>query len=558
MSDLEFRKQLGRSHLNANKLGLALSIFAELVEEYPDDVESHIILGDCYLAGADYQSAQQLYQQALQIDPDSADIIRRLQLTQAELLKQEHLPESFRLPTSKDSLSMLLQELTGRTGPVADNEIRSAADLLQEMVNSSQPAEVVARHLDQIDVLLPALLELNIKQAEADGKPDLAAALQILQENIQLQKKSFPTYPQAPMIENLSEPDRNIRLLIIHPAGYPSARQLQIRQSLQHIKTLELVDMDQDVDSALPEEIDLVLAFNPHTDAGIIKKLADLASGNIPVVLDLETDFENLPIHHPQYPLLGLGTAARAKTYSACLSLADVITTPSYILGAQLKTMGHETVFLPDGWDPENPLWQKESPQRQTINIGWIGSPGYLEDIASVRRSIVRILREFPQTQLVISGDPQVYQLFDNLPEYRRVFLPQVDQEDFPSLLAQLDIRLVPMRNTVYNRSSSDRPLLEAGIRKTPWIASPIPAFKNWAAGGRILHNREDWYTCLKTLIQDPNLIRMLGYEGFQTAQERSVIELSKQWQKLLVSLMSRSTQLVRESGQTTVSERAS
>jgi len=544
MSDLEYRKQLGRSNLNANKLGQALSIFAELVEEYPEDAECRIVLGDCYLAGADYQTAQQLYQQALDLEPDSDDILRRIQLTRAELLKQEHLPESFRLPTSKDSLSMLLQDLTGRTRPVGDEEIRSAADLLQEMVNSSHPADVVAQHLDKIDVLLPALLELNIKQAEADGKAELAAALLNLQENIQLQKNTIPTYPQEPDLEETANQDMKLRVLLINPSGMISARQIQIQKSLQYIESLELVMFDGDMGSIELDTIDIVLAFNAHSDAKNIKKLADFATGNTPVVLDLEADYENLPIHHPQYPTLGLGTAARAKTFAACVSLADIITTPSQILAAQLKTLGHDTAVLPDGWDSENSLWQKETPQRQTINIGWIGSPGYLEDIAAVRRSVVRILREFPQTQLVISGDPQIYQLFDNLPEYRRVFLPEVEIEDFPSLLAQIDIRLIPMKNTVFNRSSTDLPLLESGIRKIPWVASPIPAFKKWSAGGRIAHNREDWYTCLKSYIQDLNLMKMLGYEGFQAAQDRSNKKLSRLWLDLFIKLTQQQSSL--------------
>lgn len=537
MSDLENRKQMGRAHLNANRLELALGVFAQLVEEYPEDVECLVILGDCYLAGADYQTSQELYQRALDLQPEAADIQRRIQLTSAELLKQEHLPDSFRLPTSKDSLSMLLQELTGRTSPVKDDEIHTAADLLQEMVNSSHPADVVAGHLDKIDVLLPALLELNIKQAEADGKPDLAAALLNLQENIQIQKGSFTNHLQPIAHNSPDQPSRPLNILLLKPSGKQPPRAEQVRQSLEASEDFQLHELEAG-EKRIPSTVyDVVIAFNPHGDSGMLKHLADLSSEGIPIVLDLETDFENLPVRHPLYPEMGLGSAARAKTFAACMSLADLVTTSSTILAAQLESNRRRAIMIPDAWNRANTLWEKPFPTRQTVNIGWIGTPGHLEDTASVRRSVVRILREFPQTQLVISGDPKVYQLFDSIPEYRRIFLPEVSKDDYPSLLSQLDVRLVPLLNTVYNRSASDLPLMEAGIRGIPWVASPVPSHEEWKAGGRIAKDREDWYLILKEYIENPELIMKLGQEGQRAAAGREIRHTGTLWISLLKKL---------------------
>ncbi len=544
MSDLEQRKQLGRAHLSANRLDLALQLFAQLVEEFPEDVESRVILGDCYLAGADYSSAQQLYQQALDVDPTSEAVLHRLRLTQAELLKPQHANDTFRLPTSKDSISMLLQELTGRSNPVEDEEILSAAELLEEMVNSDQPAQVVARHLEHIDALLPALLELNIKQAEADGKPDLALGLQNLRDNIFLQKGVMA---DAGLISAtaVSVSNAPLRILVLGESVLPGGRSEMILRALQVSGTCELIRAQHSKEIPDPSGIDLVLAFSPHTDAGMIKTLAGLAAHDIPVILDLECDFENLPVQHPLHQQAGLATAARSKTYAACLSLADVITTPSPVLAVRLKDAGHNSVMMPDSWDQDNPLWHKPAPQRQTINLGWIGSPGYVEDVASVRRSIVRILREFPQTQLVISGDPEVYQLFDNIPEFRRIYLPDVTSEDFPSLLAQVDIRLVPLRNTVFNRSAPDRPLMEAGVHNSPWIASPIPAYHDWNAGGEIANDRESWYSILKEYITHAEKMTAHGESGRQAAKKRELRQISQLWSSLIHTLTTSTTEEV-------------
>ncbi len=60
---------------------------------------------------------------------------------------------------------------------------------------------------------------------------------------------------------------------------------------------------------------------------------------------------------------------------------------------------------------------------RDTLNIGVMAITGQLSDIAEVRRGIVRVIREFPQTRLVVTGDADAYRLFDNLPEGKTCFL---------------------------------------------------------------------------------------------------------------------------------------
>ncbi|MBI3764691.1 MAG: hypothetical protein HY260_22860, partial [Chloroflexi bacterium] len=79
--------------------------------------------------------------------------------------------------------------------------------------------------------------------------------------------------------------------------------------------------------------------------------------------------------------------------------------------------------------------------------------------MAEIRRQVIRLAREFPQVCLVVGGIPEVYRLFDSLPESRRVFLPPVGADLHPALLAEMDILLVPLRDTPSNRMLSDRPL---------------------------------------------------------------------------------------------------
>ena len=81
---------------------------------------------------------------------------------------------------------------------------------------------------------------------------------------------------------------------------------------------------------------------------------------------------------------------------------------------------------IPDGWSNQNKLWQKDPPMRNTINIGWLGTNAQLEDLVFIRRFMVRIIREFHNTKIVVMGNPQAYRLFESLPENRRMYLPTV------------------------------------------------------------------------------------------------------------------------------------
>jgi glycosyltransferase involved in cell wall biosynthesis len=267
----------------------------------------------------------------------------------------------------------------------------------------------------------------------------------------------------------------------------------------------------------------------------LLPGLAACAAANIPILLDLDAAYDHMPITHPDYPRLGLGTPGAAKAFRAALQLADRVVVPSEALAAILRAAGSSEVdVIPEGWTRANPLWEKPAARRHSLNIGWLGQGGGLDDVAPVRRMIVRVLREFQQTQLIVIGDPQVYQLFDSVPEARRLFLPAVKQEDYPYLLGQIDILIAPYRSTPFNQALSDHQLLEAGIRQIPWIASPLPAFTAWEAGGIIAQSPDEWHTHLRQLVLDPSLRQNLGRMGRLKAAGREMGALGRMWAELI------------------------
>jgi len=543
MTDLPTRKSIARDHLSANELDKALEVYADILRDYPDDVEAYLVLGDMYRTGGDDSTAARLYASALRLDPQNPEIVRRIHLATPE----NHPPRpelGEPVPTHPMAIARLLQRLTGRSNPITETEIQKAAELLDKIINSPDPAQTVAEHLSVVDGLLPALIELNIRQARADGRPDLANALHDLQTNIQLQVQIGPssTGKFVPKPSHPSQirmmPQRFTGTVLLLTPGKPeiTPRVRMIADSLAGSGCKVIISCESP--EYARENVDLVITSNPQVSPEALEELAAYRASKIPVILDLEYDLEQMPVNHPHYSTLGLGSMASSRAFMTSLLLADVITVPSENLAISLQNTGYPSVIIPDGWSRQNALWDKPPYSRHTLNIGWVGLAGQQEDVLQIRRVMIRVMREFSHTQLVVASDPQVYKLFESLPEARHLFLPAVDYEDYPYMLGQMDLLVLPLRNVPYNRALSDRLLVEAGAKQIPWIASPIPAFVSWQAGGLIASTLDEWHTYLRQLILDGDLRDSLGRAGRQRAESRESKELGQCWQDLIKKVM--------------------
>lgn len=307
-----------------------------------------------------------------------------------------------------------------------------------------------------------------------------------------------------------------------------------------------LRDLGYQADSAAeippdsPQAYDLVVARRPHACPAAMESLAACSAAGIPTILDLDLDFKHLPCDHPDYESSGLKMPARARAYETALQLAETIRVPGEAFAAALRSTGKQVQVIPEGWSRSNNLWSRAAAAHHILNLGWVGSPGGLEDLRELRRTLIRVLREFPQVRMVIAGDPQADELFGSLPEGRYQVLPSPDPQDYPYLLSLIDLLVVPLRSTLFHQHSCDRRLMEAGVRSIPWIASPTPAFIEWGAGGLVAHSLEEWHTDLRQLILDPDLRMALGQAGRQRAEGRELNHLGPAWVELIKATLAR------------------
>jgi glycosyltransferase involved in cell wall biosynthesis len=521
--ELKVRKIVGRTYLNENKLSEALEIFIKILMDFPDDLETILILASVYLAAGDGKTAKDLYMRGQQIDPQNKTIQRQI------LLAEEMIDGTFDdvVPTDLDAVSHLLQKLTGQKQEIQESDILQAATLLDEIINSGNPAELVSNHLDQIDDLLMALIEVNVRQARADGRTDIADALRSLQLNIDYQKIAQEDTTTLAQVSG----QRNILMLLPEPEK-KSNRMTLLKSTLEssgyNVSESRKYVPGRDVTP------DLVIASNPHINPMSVNTLAELSLAGVPILLDLDADYQQLPISHPDYSLAGLGTQASNDAYLKALSLADVITVPAQVQVASMQAASDRVRVIPDGWSRQNRLWEKRLAPRGVVSLGWVGTSGELDDLMVIRRYIIRILRESSNTRLVIIGNPQAYRQFDGLPENRRTYIPLVAHEEFPYLLGQLDVLMVPLRNLPQNDSMSDTILMQAGAKGVPWIASPIPAFRDWMQGGIISETFEDWHLNLRHMVMDVELRSRLGKAGQEAAMTREMAYVGRLWMDVI------------------------
>ncbi|MEI6290758.1 MAG: hypothetical protein WCP19_10020, partial [Chloroflexota bacterium] len=81
-----------------------------------------------------------------------------------------------------------------------------------------------------------------------------------------------------------------------------------------------------------------------------------------------------------------------------------------------------------------------------------------------------------------------------------------------------------------FNLTLPDTLLMEAGVKGIPWIASPIPSFQKWLAGGVIPAVVDEWHLDLRQLVMDKELRIALGKAGRAAAKSREMSYTGKKW----------------------------
>ena len=144
------------------------------------------------------------------------------------------------------------------------------------------------------------------------------------------------------------------------------------------------------------------------------------------------------------------------------------------------------------------------------FTIGYFsGSHTHLTDFEVAYPELLQLLKEHKDIKLEIVG---MLDLPKSAEKYVKsgqiIYHPMVDFLTLEKLQAAVDVNIAPLADNIFANCKSDLKFFEAGLVKTPTVASPTFAFAKAISNGEngFLCNPGEWYETIMKLYQDKEL----------------------------------------------------
>jgi glycosyltransferase involved in cell wall biosynthesis len=159
------------------------------------------------------------------------------------------------------------------------------------------------------------------------------------------------------------------------------------------------------------------------------------------------------------------------------------------------------------------------------VVIGYAsGTPTHNQDFALVKPALVNILNSHPDTELWLVGAVDSGKDWGDSAD-RVKHIPLMPWRELPRVLARLDINLAPLvMDNPFSQSKSEIKYMEAGLVKTPTIASPTEAFRfaiHPGYNGFLAADENEWVETLTVLIEHESMRKIIGELAYEDVMNR-------------------------------------
>lgn len=526
--DLNILTGLAHCAIQLGQKEEALTFFEQAVLLAPDSADIHNNLGVVQALLGKVEEAEGSYQMAITLDPDNSQAWKNLAML---YLSQDTLVgEGVKIlyavvqadPEDADGW-FLLGQCYEEVGDIV------SAKAFYEKVLSLNPEYVMAtQSLKRISEVLPveagAELPPPVDVARI-ARPEHAQKLASLR-GLAPKKGAAEPAMQKVSIAFYGPPELTSEMRLSPPASALFQSGMQVKLSLH-------------MDAGDLQTQQVFLFADPHYSSELTGAAQQALQSRKDhpgrrVIIDLDQDFFSLPSGAPQKIKEGPGSKEALKNLEALLKDADLVTIPGEALAEVYKKFAKRVEVVPHSWSAAGTLWDKPAPKRKSVNLGVVSTHTSQEDAAALVKALERLLGEEKDAMLVVGGDISLAEAFGAISDERKMYVPFGQVKDYPFLLANFDVLLLPYAANDYNQHRSDVPLMEAGIRRIPWIANPNPAFRAWSSGGIFQESGQDWYEALKTIVKDARKRAELGQAGRSKADERRAEKVMARWQDIL------------------------
>lgn len=207
---------------------------------------------------------------------------------------------------------------------------------------------------------------------------------------------------------------------------------------------------------------------------------------------------------------------------------SDFVTVNGHYLLQYVQSLNKNATIIHDPIDTA--LFSPNSKNHSDkITIGWEGVPRHhYQNLAFLKKPLSRIAKEYDIRFKIVSylGDFNVKEIFRELEGSMEIDYGSkkwAPMNKLPEEISDFDVMVAPLQKTLWYEGKS---ALRAGLGMAmgiPVVASPVGEQKyviRHKVNGFLAQNDEEWYKCLKVLIEDDKLRREIGRKGRETAEK--------------------------------------
>lgn len=153
------------------------------------------------------------------------------------------------------------------------------------------------------------------------------------------------------------------------------------------------------------------------------------------------------------------------------------------------------------------------------VRIGYFsGSITHNADVEMILSIFVWMMEKYEHLELYFVGELELPKQLKRFSTRIKIF-PFSDWRKLPQMIAQVDINLAPLEDTIFNQAKSENKWVEAALVKVVTVASDIGAFHECiqnGVNGLLCSTVEEWKQALERLIEDENYRKFLGEQAYQ------------------------------------------
>lgn len=214
-------------------------------------------------------------------------------------------------------------------------------------------------------------------------------------------------------------------------------------------------------------------------------------------------------------------------TYKTSLHRSDLITVSTPYLADRFRSMGIKNIEVVKNTVDVSRFKPKEHTDSNVPQVGWVGSTNHRSNDLETLRGILVPMARSGKITLYHGGhikDADTFASRIGAKDDEVITAPICPHDEYPNLLT-MDIGIVPLSDTPFNRAKSDIKGLEYAAAGVPFIAQNLDAYVELQKDlevGRVAKNASKWIKNIEEL-RDPRVRAEEGARIRELIKQRDI-----------------------------------